>query len=388
MPDPSGTIHLLSVYLRFSICSKMSTVDQPFSTEAVKDTASFKLESVPSLQHIKHNDHIQQSQQRQYLQSGSDKRYICPHCHQIFVRKHNLKSHLLVHANFEDSSVDSANVATTDKPEYKKFVCQVCLSKFKRIHDLKRHLKLHSGEKPFFCKNCGRKFARNDALLRHSKALVGCAVKFTQNHLKIQYLNEDSQPDNDTTSKETKAENPSNTTSGTVPNTNTNSGTGSTFTLFTTMSSSNIKRNSISDLLNDTTPFPPSPITRKDSSVTQQQQMLPPIKTSIPSPVLQTPTPIPQSQPRGPTPPSDAQLAQEQHISSEKQSQLASRGPRPQLQNSQPLPQQSQKQHQPQQEMLLLKILESRVKALEERLHSTESRVSFLESQLAPSGHY
>lgn len=80
----------------------------------------------------------------------------CPQCEHSFSRKHNLKSHLLIHS--------------TEKP----FHCSICTLKFRRLHDLKRHEKLHTGEKPHQCKNCGRKFSRLDALVRHNNSQTGC----------------------------------------------------------------------------------------------------------------------------------------------------------------------------------------------------------------------
>lgn len=87
---------------------------------------------------------------------GDEKRYICSICHHSFTRKHNLKSHLLIHTN--------------EKP----FSCSHCSSQFRRQYDLKRHEKTHTREKPFVCSTCGKQFARADALLRHSNSNTGC----------------------------------------------------------------------------------------------------------------------------------------------------------------------------------------------------------------------
>ncbi|CDR40057.1 CYFA0S04e02696g1_1 [Cyberlindnera fabianii] len=89
---------------------------------------------------------------------NGEKKYHCTHCTHSFTRKHNLKSHLLIH--------------TQEKP----FNCSICSSKFRRLHDLKRHEKLHTGQKPHQCKTCGRKFARADALVRHNNSQAGCAL--------------------------------------------------------------------------------------------------------------------------------------------------------------------------------------------------------------------
>ncbi len=91
-------------------------------------------------------------------EENGETKFNCPHCDHKFTRKHNLKSHLLIH--------------TKEKP----FSCSICSSKFRRLHDLKRHEKLHTGEKPYQCKNCGRKFARCDALVRHNNSQSGCTL--------------------------------------------------------------------------------------------------------------------------------------------------------------------------------------------------------------------
>ncbi|GMM30459.1 hypothetical protein DAMA08_032040 [Martiniozyma asiatica (nom. inval.)] len=89
---------------------------------------------------------------------GDNKRYVCEHCKQYFTRKHNLKSHLLIH--------------TTEKP----FRCTECGQTFRRGYDLKRHRKTHTKEKPYTCKHCGKGFARADALLRHLHSSTGCST--------------------------------------------------------------------------------------------------------------------------------------------------------------------------------------------------------------------
>ncbi|QPG77295.1 hypothetical protein FOA43_004703 [Brettanomyces nanus] len=90
--------------------------------------------------------------------SQLERRYVCPICHHSFTRKHNLKSHRLIH--------------TDQKP----YACSLCSKRFRRLHDMKRHEKLHSNEKPYACEKCGKQFARADALLRHEKSAAGCPV--------------------------------------------------------------------------------------------------------------------------------------------------------------------------------------------------------------------
>ncbi|KAK6435488.1 Transcriptional regulatory protein sin3 [Oleoguttula sp. CCFEE 5521] len=98
-------------------------------------------------------------QHSQPVPSSASKRHKCPYCSTDFTRLHNLKSHLLTHAQ--------------EKP----YICQTCSARFRRLHDLERHTKLHTGERPHTCPKCGRRFARGDALARHTKVEGGCVGK-------------------------------------------------------------------------------------------------------------------------------------------------------------------------------------------------------------------
>lgn len=90
----------------------------------------------------------------------------CNLCSKKFTRKHNLRAHLLVHAN--------------ERP----FVCTVCNQGFARQHDRKRHEAVHVGEKPYICEQkprfvsgqawgCRRGFARADSLGLHWRSEPG-----------------------------------------------------------------------------------------------------------------------------------------------------------------------------------------------------------------------
>lgn len=97
------------------------------------------------------------SQSEHYRKPRMEKKFSCDICERKFSRKHNLKSHAMIH---------------TDK---KPFQCTKCDASFRRFHDLRRHEKLHSGEKPFACDTCGRSFARHDAMIRHKNSSSGCS---------------------------------------------------------------------------------------------------------------------------------------------------------------------------------------------------------------------
>lgn len=96
--------------------------------------------------------------------SGAAKKYTCNVCGHSFTRRHNLKSHQLIH--------------TDARP----FQCTECRRRFRRSHDLKRHQQLHLGTKEYKCDLCGKAFARSDALLRHKNSPSGCPGKGPRKH--------------------------------------------------------------------------------------------------------------------------------------------------------------------------------------------------------------
>ncbi|KAJ1983148.1 hypothetical protein H4R33_004872 [Dimargaris cristalligena] len=118
----------------------------------------------PSPRRVSHPTRLQTSTGDQQPTSGSDKspQFQCDDCQSVFPRRHNLKSHAMVHSH--------------DKP----FICTTCSHQFRRQHDLKRHMKGHTGEKPFICPKCQRPFARMDALSRHLRAENGHACNMNQ----------------------------------------------------------------------------------------------------------------------------------------------------------------------------------------------------------------
>ncbi|RKP35754.1 hypothetical protein BJ085DRAFT_11726, partial [Dimargaris cristalligena] len=49
----------------------------------------------------------------------------------------------------------------------KPFGCPKCLKEFVRKYDLKRHMLTHTGEKSFVCEGCDKLFSRRDVLKSH-----------------------------------------------------------------------------------------------------------------------------------------------------------------------------------------------------------------------------
>lgn len=326
------------------------------------------------------------------------KKYECPDCPQKFTRQHNLKSHLLIHSQQE-----------------KKFTCEMCSSKFRRIHDLKRHLKLHTGERPYLCKKCGRRFARGDALVRHTKASVACSVSFIslENSKVLEETQQDQiQQENEKSSLHLKQQN------SLIPPDDIikyNSQADYTIKLF----SQRPKRSSIAEILSTPThdnTHLSSLINHSKTSNNEDNHIisshpnnheyfLPPLKTkSVQYKVSSSNNELDNIYDR-------SLLIHQSHY--HKGSKCLSRKPYHESSNvsenlefqsqlSVDLSHKEQLQQQPQQQQhqwdygfnsafkdsfFVIKILENRLRALEERLNSTEGRVSLLENQLT-SYHY
>jgi DNA-directed RNA polymerase subunit RPC12/RpoP len=200
--------------------------------------------------------------------ADSERSFSCPHCQHIFTRKHNLKSHLLIHSK--------------EKP----FNCSICSSKFRRLHDLKRHEKLHTGEKPHKCKNCGRKFARLDALVRHNNSQTGCTLLIDNSVIK------------------------GNSMSGTSTFANERRDTGiiSERSTEQTISSSTSSSTSFKHIANPTPKPVPSVQSRSVSPTLQEQSLAPQPQYQLPA----QPQPQSQSQPQSQTPRHEQQQQQQQ----------------------------------------------------------------------------
>lgn len=106
------------------------------------------------------------------LRTSRQQEFKCPHCPNIYTKKHNFTSHLLSHSD--------------ERP----FRCGTCADSFVRKSDLRRHEKKHEGKR-YVCQGvlkngaiwgCGTAFGRADILKKHHKSEVGqkCILPFHQ----------------------------------------------------------------------------------------------------------------------------------------------------------------------------------------------------------------
>lgn len=114
------------------------------------------------------------------------KKFICNFCHQLFLKKIELKVHLKAHGT--KCSINSTNKvfsclvcgkitntrghmtchmkAHTDE---KRYTCSICGNRYKMKCHMKEHIRTHTGERPYTCYICGRSFNRSSTMSKHAR---------------------------------------------------------------------------------------------------------------------------------------------------------------------------------------------------------------------------
>ena len=117
---------------------------------------------------------VENNQSDKYFQSQviniKDKKWECPVCGKMFIRKHNLKSHLKVIHTGElpfDIIENFQRQVSALKETHRQFECPTCGKILTTKHGLEIHLRVHTGELPYECNQCGQKFADASNMNKH-----------------------------------------------------------------------------------------------------------------------------------------------------------------------------------------------------------------------------
>ncbi|KAJ3107901.1 hypothetical protein HDU97_002833 [Phlyctochytrium planicorne] len=126
----------------------------------------------------------------QILHTNGKLVYKCPQprCIKVFIRRANLVSHIVSHANRELR---------------KKHKCELCPNSFARIHDLHRHTRTkHSDARPHKCPNCPAAFPRADSLKKHMECEEKGIVKGNAYLAALNAIQEDDEDEAEVDSEE------------------------------------------------------------------------------------------------------------------------------------------------------------------------------------------
>lgn len=114
---------------------------------------------------------------RQYVGTGDNKRWLCKLCEKSYTTKHNLVTHILDHTGIKPhlclvcgkyfKQLSHLNVHMLTHDNVRPHVCPICNKGFTQVSHLKRHETVHSGSKPYVCDICSRGFAFPSELRIH-----------------------------------------------------------------------------------------------------------------------------------------------------------------------------------------------------------------------------
>ncbi|PSN39010.1 hypothetical protein C0J52_14032 [Blattella germanica] len=139
-------------------------------------------------------------------QNAVDRKFMCEICNEVFILKHHLTEHMVIHTGVQPFSCKICKLAFSKKSLLKihksthrtesPFSCTVCNKLFSHSHNLAAHMVVHSRVNLFSCSICKQSFSKKSNLNSHMRTHTKvhsfscnvCNKLFSQNNELIAHM--------------------------------------------------------------------------------------------------------------------------------------------------------------------------------------------------------